>query len=184
MFELLVLEASLEHFVDHKFHFGINLYRWCISIFGFAVNLLLLQFDVFFDTLVDEGFNILGLFVQVELLVGIKSQSEGFVELLKIIVNLGSNRGGQSSLGELWIFSKRLTIDFSNNLVNFDSFIYLHFGKRVSNLMPRIINHFIKVFKRVNLELLLVFIEIGNERLSRWVSNSLGIRLHSKIYSS
>lgn len=76
MFELLVLEASLEHFIDDNFHLGVNLYESSTIDFGFVVNLLLLQLDVLFDTLVDQSFHVLGLFVQVELLMGLKSQSE------------------------------------------------------------------------------------------------------------
>lgn len=88
MLVLLVLEASLEHLVDDNFHLLIDL-NWVALIL--LISSLLLQLDIFLNTVVDEGLNILTLFVEIELLMRLKGESEGLIKVLKVVVNLGCN---------------------------------------------------------------------------------------------
>jgi len=49
---------------------------------------LLLELDVLFDALINQSFNIEAVVVEVELIMSLKCESERFIELLEVVVDL------------------------------------------------------------------------------------------------
>ena len=118
--ELVILVASLEHLSNDVFHLCVDL-----NALLFPVNNGDSLLDVLIDALVDESLNILTSLIEIESVASFQSQTKSLFVFLKVVEDLGSQRGCEVFLGEGRIVNIGLTTKYLVNLDERDIYSYI-----------------------------------------------------------
>ena len=135
--ELIVLEASFKHSVNHSLHLWIN-----NDISPLVVMDLDSFFNVLVNTFMDESVHILRFLIQIEFLACFQCKSQSLFMFFKVIVDFRGNRSGKFPLWESMVIWESLSINLVKTMI--DIRIYLHDSELIWNFMPSMVDDIFK----------------------------------------